>query len=555
MPAIAANKRLTIGQSLALGFAVILAMMVVLTLIGVNRVGVIESDLVAINEQHSVKQRQAINFRGSVHDRAIALRDVVLARSAVEHQAAIAEIQRLAANYAEAEQILDGLLQQESGVLDKERELATAIKEVERRTLPLASAVIAARENGQLGEAQALLLEQAAPAFSDWLASINAFIDLQEGEIRSDSLEATAIASNFAWLMIVLCAAALLCGVLLATLITRRLLNQLGAEPGEVRELAAAIGRGELTVSKPGVPPDSIMAGLLAMASQLQGTVARVRQAADAVSVGSEQIARHGDELSERSEQQVSALTETAAAMEELGATVSLNADNARQADQLAASAAAVASRGGELMQAVVATMGDINNRSRQVADIVAIIDGIAFQTNILALNASVEAARAGEEGRGFAVVANEVRHLAQRSAAAAKDIKELIGETLRSVERGAGLVDDAGHTTEEIVAAIARVSQIMSEISTASHEQSTAVDQVSRAVVGMDQTTQHNRQLVEESAHAAHSLQQQADELAAAMAVFRLASQADSVRRTTAAAQASFTPADSAWRESSPAF
>ncbi|HEY6610530.1 MAG TPA: methyl-accepting chemotaxis protein [Pseudomonas sp.] len=555
MAAIAANKRLTIGQSLALGFAVILAMMVVLTLIGVNRVGVIKSDLVAINEQHSVKQRQAINFRGSVHDRAIALRDVVLARSAIERQAAIAEIERLAANYAEAEQILDSMLQQESDVLDQERELATAIKEVERRTLPLASAVIAARESGQLGEAQALLLEQAAPAFSDWLASINAFIDLQEGEIRRDSLEATEIASSFAWLMIILCAAALLCGVLLATLITRRLLDQLGAEPGEVRELAAAIGRGELTVSKPGVHPDSIMAGLLAMASQLQGTVARVRQAADAVSVGSEQIARHGDELSERSEQQVSALTETAAAMEELGATVSLNADNARQADQLAASAAAVASRGGELMQAVVATMGDINNRSRQVADIVAIIDGIAFQTNILALNASVEAARAGEEGRGFAVVANEVRHLAQRSAAAAKDIKELIGETLRSVERGAGLVDDAGHTTEEIVAAIARVSQIMSEISTASHEQSTAVDQVSRAVVGMDQTTQHNRQLVEESAQAAHSLQQQADELATAMAVFRLASQADSARRTTAAAQASFTPADSAWRESSPAF
>ncbi len=545
------RRRLSIGQRLALGFAVILAMMVVLTLIGVNRVGVIRNSLVAIDAQHSVKQRQAINFRGSVHDRAIALRDVVLARSAAERQAALAEFRRLADSYAEAQRVLDGLLSG-SGVLQKERELAAAIREVEQRTLPLASAVIAAQQDGRTQEAQALLLDKAAPAFSDWLASINAFIDLQEGEIRRDSQRATEIASSFSWLMIVLCAAALLCGVLLAALITRRLLAQLGAEPDEVRELAAAIGRGELAVAaRPQGAADSILAALLAMAAQLQGTVARVRQAADAVSVGSTQISRHGDELHERSEQQVSALTATATAMEELGATVRLNADNARQADQLAASATRVASRGGELMQEVVATMGDINNRSRQVADIVAIIDGIAFQTNILALNASVEAARAGEEGRGFAVVANEVRHLAQRSADAAKDIKALIGETLQSVERGAGLVDDAGHTTEEIVAAIARVSQIMSEISTASREQSTAVEQVSRAVVDMDQSTQVNRQLVGDSAQAAHSLQQQAEALAAAMAVFRLDNQGGAAQRQTPAANRSAR----AVREPSPAF
>ena len=545
------RRRLSIGQRLALGFAVILAMMVVLTLIGVNRVGVIRNSLVAIDAQHSVKQRQAINFRGSVHDRAIALRDVVLARSAAERQAALAEFRRLADSYAEAQRVLDGLLSG-NGVLQKERELAAAIREVEQRTLPLASAVIAAQQDGRTQEAQALLLDKAAPAFSDWLASINAFIDLQEGEIRRDSQRATEIASSFSWLMIVLCAAALLCGVLLAALITRRLLAQLGAEPDEVRELAAAIGRGELAVAaRPQGAADSILAALLAMAAQLQGTVARVRQAADAVSVGSTQISRHGDELRERSAQQVSALTATAAAMEELGATVRLNADNARQADQLAASATRVASRGGELMQEVVATMGDINNRSRQVADIVAIIDGIAFQTNILALNASVEAARAGEEGRGFAVVANEVRHLAQRSADAAKDIKALIGETLQSVERGAGLVDDAGHTTEEIVAAIARVSQIMSEISTASREQSTAVEQVSRAVVDMDQSTQVNRQLVGDSAQAAHSLQQQAEALAAAMAVFRLDNQGGAAQRQTPVANRSAR----AVREPSPAF
>lgn len=224
------RRRLSIGQRLALGFAVILAMMVVLTLIGVNRVGVIRNSLVAIDAQHSVKQRQAINFRGSVHDRAIALRDVVLARSAAERQAALAEFRRLTDSYAEAQRVLDGLLSG-NGVLQKERELAAAIREVEQRTLPLASAVIAAQQDGRTQEAQALLLDKAAPAFSDWLASINAFIDLQEGEIRRDSQRATEIASSFSWLMIVLCAAALLCGVLLAALITRRLLAQLGAEP------------------------------------------------------------------------------------------------------------------------------------------------------------------------------------------------------------------------------------------------------------------------------------------------------------------------------------
>ena len=221
------RRRLSIGQRLALGFAVILAMMVLLTLIGVNRVGGIRNSLVAINEEHSVKQRQAINFRGSVHDRAIALRDVVLARSTAEQQAALAEIQRLADNYAEAQRVLDGLLQKSSGVLQKERELAAAIREVEQRTLPLASAVIAAQQGGRPDEARTLLLERAAPAFSDWLASINAFIDLQEGEIHRDSEKATDIAASFSWLMIVLCAAALLCGVLIAALITRRLLLRL----------------------------------------------------------------------------------------------------------------------------------------------------------------------------------------------------------------------------------------------------------------------------------------------------------------------------------------
>jgi len=258
--------------------------------------------------------------------------------------------------------------------------------------------------------------------------------------------------------------------------------------------------------------------------AKIHSVLARVRESSDSVATASTEIRQGNADLSARTEQQASALEETAATMEELTSTVKQNADNARQANQMAARASEVASRGGEVVAQVVDTMASINESSRKVVDIISVIDGIAFQTNILALNAAVEAARAGEQGRGFAVVASEVRNLAQRSAAAAREIKELIGNSVEQVEAGSALVTQAGSTMDEVVASVRRVTDIVSEIAAASGEQSNGIGQVNQAIGQMDGVTQQNAALVEQAAAAAESLQQQAATLVALVGEFRLA-------------------------------
>ncbi len=266
-----------------------------------------------------------------------------------------------------------------------------------------------------------------------------------------------------------------------------------------------------------------IARGFNGFVAKIQDVLARVRSSSDAVAVASSEIRQGNADLSVRTEQQASALEETAASMEELNGTVKQNADNARQANQLAESASDVAVRGGEVVAQVVDTMASISDASKKVVDIIGVIDGIAFQTNILALNAAVEAARAGEQGRGFAVVATEVRNLAQRSAAAAKEIKSLIGDSVDKVSMGAMLVEEAGKTMSDVVSSVRQVSDIVAEISAASSEQSTGIGQVNQAIVQMDGVTQQNAALVEEAAAAAESLQQQAATLVALVGEFRI--------------------------------
>ena len=259
------------------------------------------------------------------------------------------------------------------------------------------------------------------------------------------------------------------------------------------------------------------------MRKKLQATIAQVRESAEQVSAASQEIASGNNDLSLRTETQASGLQETASSMEQLTATVRQNADNAQQANQLVVTASSVASRGGEVMTQVVATMSGINASARKIADIIGVIDGIAFQTNILALNAAVEAARAGEQGRGFAVVAGEVRNLAQRSAQAAKEIKGLIGDSVEKVDSGAKLVNQAGATMDEILASVRQVTHIMSEISVASREQSAGIETINRAIEQMDGTTQQNAALVEQAAAASQSLRDQSLKLTEAVKVFRL--------------------------------
>ncbi|WP_323118162.1 methyl-accepting chemotaxis protein [Burkholderia alba] len=266
-----------------------------------------------------------------------------------------------------------------------------------------------------------------------------------------------------------------------------------------------------------------LLEGLAKMQASLVETVRSVRSGSESIATAAKQIAAGNVDLSSRTEEQAAALQETASSMEELTSTVKQNADNARQASALAANASEIANKGNTVVAQVVGTMGDINHSSTKIADIIAIIEGIAFQTNILALNAAVEAARAGEEGRGFAVVAGEVRSLAQRSSAAAKEIKELIDTSVERVRSGSTLVDEAGRTMSEVIGAVQRVTDIMGEIAAASEEQSSGIDQVARAVTQMDEVTQQNAALVEEAAAAAQSLEEQAARLRATVAVFQV--------------------------------
>jgi methyl-accepting chemotaxis protein len=366
----------------------------------------------------------------------------------------------------------------------------------------------------------------AAMAYDETVGVITALgkFNFAGGRAAADAASSTYKAA--AAMVLGLLAAALLIGAGLATLITRRLLAQLGGEPMAAARVAQAVAAGDLSstiVLKRG-DSTSLMASLSAMQQGLVDAVRQVRSGSEGVATASSQIASGNQDLSSRTEEQASALQSTASTMDQLGQTVRHNADNARQANELAQGAAQVAKRGGEVVGQVVHTMKGIQDSSRKIGDIISVIDGIAFQTNILALNAAVEAARAGEQGRGFAVVAGEVRSLAQRSAEAAKEIKGLIGTSVERVEQGTSLVDQAGHTMEEIVSAIGRVSAIVGEISSASAEQSAGVSQVSTSVSQMDQATQQNAALVEQSAAAAEGLKQQAQQLVQAVAVFRLA-------------------------------
>ena len=314
--------------------------------------------------------------------------------------------------------------------------------------------------------------------------------------------------------------------VVLGLLLSRSVFRQLGGEPHQAVEVANAMASGNLAVQIHLQAGDtgSLMARLAHMRTSLSSVVSNVRGNAESVATASAQIAQGNADLSQRTEQQASALQQTAATMEELSTTVRQNADSALQANQLAKSASAVAVNGGDVVGQVVETMKGISDSSRRIADIIGTIDGIAFQTNILALNAAVEAARAGEQGRGFAVVASEVRSLAQRSAEAAKEIKSLISASTERVEQGTVLVDQAGRTMNEVVASIRRVTDIVGEISAASSEQSNGIAQVGQAVTQMDQVTQQNAALVEESAAAAESLKGQAGTLVQVVSGFKLA-------------------------------
>ncbi|MFM9434996.1 methyl-accepting chemotaxis protein [Janthinobacterium sp. CG_23.3] len=371
-------------------------------------------------------------------------------------------------------------------------------------------------------EARALLSGPTSAMLAQMSTLINQLValNIDGGAAASEAADRTY--GNARLSAIVMLAGSVLIGMLLALWVARIVSRPLNAAVGLARRVAG----GDLTADIQVASSDEtgqLMQALKDMNASLLRLVGQVRSGTDTIATASSEIAAGNQDLSSRTEQQASSLEETASSMEQLTATVRQNADNARQANTLAASASGIALRGGTVVGEVVGTMASINESSKKIVDIIAVIDGIAFQTNILALNAAVEAARAGEQGRGFAVVASEVRNLAQRSAAAAKDIKTLIGDSVEKVGAGSRLVNQAGSTMDEIVASITRVTDIMSEITAASQEQSAGIEQVNQAIAQMDQVTQQNAALVEQAAAAAESMQDQARTLAEVVGVFKL--------------------------------
>ena len=365
-------------------------------------------------------------------------------------------------------------------------------------------------------------LAQGTPAPDAVRKQLTALAELQDRQDRATAAELEQSIDGTRWLLIGLGLLALATGIGWTVGLVRSIVRPLD----EAIFIAETVAAGDLSKefeTERGGEFGRLLRGMGEMEDTLTDVVTRIKASTDSIVVASGQIAAGNQELSSRTEEQASSLEQTAASMEELTSTVKQNADNARQANQLALSASEVAVKGGSVVGQVVDTMASINASSRKIVDIIGVIDGIAFQTNILALNAAVEAARAGEQGRGFAVVAAEVRSLAQRSAAAAKEIKGLIDDSVGKVDVGSALVGEAGRTMEEIVSGVKRVTDIIGEITAASHEQAQGIEQVNQAIAQMDQVTQQNAALVEEAAAAAQSLQEQADSLSQVVATFKL--------------------------------
>ncbi|MDP9899351.1 methyl-accepting chemotaxis protein [Variovorax ginsengisoli] len=384
--------------------------------------------------------------------------------------------------------------------------------------------LLALSDSGPSGfdEARRLSTGSSAIAFSKVLEVIEKDVQLNMNGANASGEAASATYQSVLQINAAAVVLALIAGITLGIVITRSITRPLG----EALKFAQTVASGDLRSTIPTPTRDEtgqLLQALGTMQGNLAAVVSEVRTGTDTIATASRQIAAGNQDLSSRTEEQASSLEETAASMEELTSTVKQNSDNARQANQLAVSASGIAVKGGDIVGQVVDTMAAIETSSKKIVDIISVIDGIAFQTNILALNAAVEAARAGEQGRGFAVVAAEVRNLAQRSAAAAKEIKGLIDTSVGNVSAGTSLVSEAGRTMGDIVESVKRVTDIVSEITAASQEQTTGIEQINQAITQMDQVTQQNAALVEEAAAAASSLQEQAQSLVKTVSVFKL--------------------------------
>jgi methyl-accepting chemotaxis protein len=508
---------LRIGTRLGLGFGVLIVLVAGAIGLGLAETGNLNALLRNVTGEDNVMSNATETMRIAQLQATLATANVVL----LDDEPGKAEQQRArqAAHsaYSTAADVLRRMATD-----SKARGVINRIDAGAAATRPLSDKAHKLGMADQDAEATAVLLKEVAPAAKAWQAALDEMVALQNENDDEAAREADAAYRKARLGLCIIGLAAIAIGTLVGWLATRSITTPIGV----ALHIAKTVAAGDLTLH---IAPRSrdeagqLIAALKAMNDSLLGIVAKVRSGTDNIASASTEIANGNLDLSSRTEQQASSLEETAASMEELTATVKNNADHARQANALAASASDVALKGGQVVTRVVGTMNDIDQSSRKIVDIISVIDGIAFQTNILALNAAVEAARAGEQGRGFAVVASEVRNLAQRSATAAKEIKQLIDDSVAKVAQGSTLVNEAGSTMDEVVASVRRVTDIMAEISAAGQEQETGIAQINQAVIEMDSVTQQNAALVEEAAAAAESLQRQARHMTEVVSVFRL--------------------------------
>ncbi|UAY91700.1 MCP four helix bundle domain-containing protein [Pectobacterium polaris] len=519
-------KNMKIGNRLFLGFGLLIVLTLTLSSLEYVFIKNIEKEVDKITEDRIVKTNLLRDIRDHLNNNVQTVRDIILlpGDKRQEKQELRQTIIAITTASNETYSHLDNIIK-----FGKGRELFDELTNVRKRYGITIDQAIAYALEGTDEQATAFLFNDVAKIQKSYFTKLGELLDYQQENVEQSKVETKTFISEALFWTLLLSACSAVLGVLIAWLLTRSVTAPLSIALSS----ALRIGEGDLRGT---IAVDSrdefgqLLEAMRDMQSSLTKTVITVRDNAESVATASIQIAQGNADLSSRTEEQASALEETSSTMTQLGMTVKNNADNARQADQLAKNASTVAQQGGQVVDDVVETMKAIDESSRSIADIINVIDSIAFQTNILALNAAVEAARAGEQGRGFAVVAGEVRSLAQRSAEAAKEIKTLITTSVERVEQGSDLANKAGETMQQVVVAIRQLTDTMAEISSASAEQSTGVDQVGIAVNQMDQTTQQNAALVEESAAAALSLQDQADLLVRAVSVFKVAGNQSSI-------------------------
>jgi len=507
---------LRVRTRLFAGFGLLCAFLIVVVVLGTTMLGRIKNgtDVIVNNYMPKIEASNAVLTE--VNNVSIALRNMMLNADPADRKVQAADVEKARANIAATFEKLAPTIVSEEG-----RALLRQSQDYNAKFVAAQDVLLRHIGAGEIEQASTYLVNEYRPMLAEYRKVIGGQIDMQKKLAAQASRDADATYDNTLHLMLALSAVILV----LAGLIAWRITASITAPVARALAIAETVAAGDLTSRIEVTSKDELgllLAALKKMNDSLLATVTTVRSGTELIASASSQVAAGSMDLSSRTEEQASALEETASSMEELTSTVRQNADNARQANTLAGVAATVAERGGAVIAQVVGTMDAINASSARMADIIGVIDGIAFQTNILALNAAVEAARAGEQGRGFAVVATEVRNLAQRSAAAAKDIKHLIEDSTGRAGDGSRLVNEAGSTMHEIVDSIRRVADIMGEISAASGEQSAGIEQINGAVVQMDQVTQQNAALVEETSAAADAMRMQAAKLAEAVAVFR---------------------------------